>query len=284
MAPGASVSVSHSVTLLPTAWGHTLRNVTTPVTAGGTCPVVDDCATIHPVPSWSLSEVSNPPDGTTVQTGTNVTYTLTADQHLVGGGDRCGGRRRHVEGAGECHDRGGTAVDTVLAITNFAWFAPMLQPGGSASISYAVRINDSAFNATLTNAATPEANAGGVCVNACSTTTRTDGAAVEPPTLLPVTGAQAIEMLQWGAMLLAADLLHGGPTPSGRSLATSYCGGVRSPGRRPGLLRVRLLRLPARQCECKADSASARRPCEWVLAYRGASEHSDGTATLAPHA
>ena len=217
VAPGASASVSYSVTLLPTAWGHTLRNVAAPLTTGGSCPgdlpigvaaaLAADCTTSHPVPAWSLSKVSNPPDGSTVQPGSNVTYTLTVintSSAVVTGAVVVDDMSKVLANATIA---GGLPADTVLAVTNFTWFVPTLQPGGSASISYTVRINDNAFNATLTNVATPEANSGGECVNACSTTTRTKGPAVEPPTVLPVTGAQLVLMLQWGAMLLAAGLV-----------------------------------------------------------------------------
>ena len=41
------------------------------------------------------------------------------------------------------------------------------------------------------------------------------------------------------------------------------------------------VRVPRAQCECHGPSASARRPCEWALATRGGSTHSDAGVPLA---
>ena len=203
VAPGASATVSYSVTVSPGAWGHTLRNVATPGTDGGTCPVVDDCATVHPVPSWSLTKKSNPPDGSVVQPGTEVTYTLTVTNTsgaVVAGAvviDDMSKVLAHAKLVGSL------PADVLVANTTLVWNVPTLQPGASVSLSYTVRINDDAFNAVITNAVTPEPGSGGQCVNICTTTTNTSGPAVEPPTQLPATGAEVFHTLQWSLTLMA---------------------------------------------------------------------------------
>ncbi|WP_344706389.1 hypothetical protein, partial [Marihabitans asiaticum] len=58
-------------------WGESLRNVATPGDDdGGEC--VEDCDTEHPVPSYTLSKSSDPADGSSVEPGDSVTYTVRA--------------------------------------------------------------------------------------------------------------------------------------------------------------------------------------------------------------
>ncbi len=207
VAPGASVSVSYKVTVSAGAWGQTLRNVATPQTPGGTCPVADDCATSHPVPAWTLTKTSNPANGAVVDVGTLVTYTLKVTNTSGG----------VVTGASVIDDLskvlsnaqivGPLPADVLLANTTLVWMVPTLLPGASVSMSYTVRINDNAYSATLTNVATPDASTGGLCTNQCTTTASTLGPEVEPPEILPGTGSNVLDTMQWALTLVATGVV-----------------------------------------------------------------------------
>ncbi|MGB8858315.1 MAG: DUF5979 domain-containing protein [Ilumatobacteraceae bacterium] len=205
--PGGSVTVAYTVTVSAGAWGHVLRNVATPGSEGGSCPVADDCTTNHPIPAWSVTKTSNPPSGSIVDPGTEVTYTLTVTNTSVG----------VVTGAVVIDDLskvlahativGAVSSDAVLANTTLAWYVPTLQPGASARLTYTVRINSDAFDVSITNVVTPEAGSGGLCVNACSTTTWTIGAEVEPPAVIPATGADLLPTLQLAITSIVVGVL-----------------------------------------------------------------------------
>ena len=74
-------------------------------------------------------------------------------------------------------------------------------------MSYTVRINDNAYSATLTNVATPDASTGGLCTNQCTTTASTLGPEVEPPEILPGTGSNVLDTMQWALTLVAAGIV-----------------------------------------------------------------------------
>ena len=57
--------------------GVTLRNVVTPDESGD-CTSEADCTTDHPVGGWTLKKSSVPAPGSNVDTGSTITYTLTA--------------------------------------------------------------------------------------------------------------------------------------------------------------------------------------------------------------
>ncbi len=75
LAGGADATVSYTVTVNAGAYNKTLTNVVTPG-PGGDCTTAADCTTDHFTPHYVLSKTSDPAPGSTVQPGSEITYSL----------------------------------------------------------------------------------------------------------------------------------------------------------------------------------------------------------------
>ena len=158
---GESVSVTYSVHVKPNAYGITIDNLATPTSPGGTCATT--CETQHPTPPrWILNKTADPPNGSTVQPGSTITYTLTATNIALG----------PLIGA--------SAEDDLSAVLPFAdlvtplpaglslsgptltWTVPLIAVGGTASVSFSVTVHGDAHGVTIHNLATPT-TPGGAC-------------------------------------------------------------------------------------------------------------------------
>ena len=225
--PGELATLAYTVTIDDDAVNQTLRNVATPG-RGGECVRADEmenlrqrgspavaadiamaadvalaaepevCSTSHFTPEWTLSKSSDPASGSKVQPGSTVSYTLTASNVSNG----------VVEAA--------TATDDLTAVLNHAtlvqplpagaslsgstltWTVPTLDPGDSATLSYRVRLDDDAWDTSITNVVTP--SDGGRCVASCTTNHLTPPKPNNPN--LPDTGGPALAAIGVGLALL----------------------------------------------------------------------------------
>ncbi|MDO5495456.1 MAG: hypothetical protein Q4G64_07070, partial [bacterium] len=222
LAVGATVSVSYTVTVNAGQVGQSLVNVATP-SDGGVCPP-DECTTMHPIPSFTLTKVSDPVTGSTVRPGDEVTYTLTVrntgSAALVGA---------------VVTDHGADMFDDATLVgplpagvtrdgSTLTWAVPEVPVGGSVSVSYTVKVDADAWEVTLLNVATP--SEGGVCETDCApelTTPKLPSSnggppppAPKPPTppappvppkpLLPPTGADSLPLAVGAAGMVLMGL------------------------------------------------------------------------------
>jgi fimbrial isopeptide formation D2 family protein/uncharacterized repeat protein (TIGR01451 family) len=154
-------TLTYQVMVNPDAHGVTLANhVTNP-------ECVENCITEHFTPHYLLNKSSDPVDGSTVEPGDSVTYTLTVtnDSDAV------------VAGAVVTDDLSDVldnatlgTLDPSLALvdTTLFWSVPTLSPGESASVSYTVTVNADQWGEALNNVATP--GDAGDCEVDCDTT------------------------------------------------------------------------------------------------------------------
>ena len=120
----------YTVTVNADAFNETIGNVATPG-PGGECVAPADCDTTHPTPHYTLTKTSDPVDGSTVQPGDTVSYTLTVTNDSDG----------VVTGAvvtDDLSDVLNNAISTdrcrpaaTLTGTTLTWTVPTLQPGGT---------------------------------------------------------------------------------------------------------------------------------------------------------
>ncbi|QEO13603.1 VWA domain-containing protein [Agromyces intestinalis] len=135
--------------------GSVLRNVVLtncPAPAEGE---PDLCVTENPTPGWELRKYSNPPSGSVVYPGYEVTYELDAynfSEAPVIGGIATDDLSDVLDNA--TIDELGPGL--TLEGTTLTWAVPDLEPGDSVSTSYTVIVNDDAWGQTLTNVVTPE--------------------------------------------------------------------------------------------------------------------------------
>ena len=163
MAPGESASVSYTVTVSEGQWNQTLRNVVTPNGSGGSCDEPGDCTTEHFTPAWSLVKSSEPPAGSTVEPGDQVTYTLTATNTslaVVEGATANDDLSDVLDNA--TIDEATLAAGLSLSGTTLTWAIPTLAPGQVATATYTVTVSEDAWDQTLRNVVTP-AGLGGEC-------------------------------------------------------------------------------------------------------------------------
>ena len=148
-------------------------------------PTTDDpsCdSTHHETPAWSLSKSSDPASGSTVPVGSTITYTLKAVNTFTA----------PVIGAVATDDLSAVlAHGTLVAVpagatldgTTLTWNIPTLAAmGDSAELTYQVKLDDDAFDVSVTNVVTP--GSGGTCTT-CTTTHTTP-----PQPVLPVTPSE----------------------------------------------------------------------------------------------
>ncbi len=161
LAAGDSVSVSFSVTVKERAYGINIHNVATPTTPGGNC--AENCTTDHPTPPrWVLNKTADPADGSTVEPGSTITYTLSATNTALG----------PVVGARAEDDLSAVLpyADVVqplppeltLSGTTLTWAVPALAVDASTTISFQVKVHEDAHGVTIHNLATPT-TPGGAC-------------------------------------------------------------------------------------------------------------------------
>ncbi|WP_144856822.1 isopeptide-forming domain-containing fimbrial protein [Marihabitans asiaticum] len=176
LAPGESATVSYTVTVKADQWGESLRNVATPGDDdGGEC--VEDCDTEHPVPSYTLSKSSDPADGSSVEPGDSVTYTVRAtnDSDAVLSGRSVTDDLTDVLDNASFDDGSisyGEVTDGSAAVrdgSTLTWTLPRLAPGESATVSYTVTVKADQWGESLRNVATPGDDDGGECVEDCDT-------------------------------------------------------------------------------------------------------------------
>ncbi|WRS29057.1 LPXTG cell wall anchor domain-containing protein [Actinomycetaceae bacterium MB13-C1-2] len=176
--PGKTATVSYQVVVNQDAVGVTIGNV---VTGKGDippspCPESNaDCReTAHHTPSWSLVKSSNPEDGSTVNPGSSVTYTLTATntsntailRGLTVTDDLSNVLNNAAKVGGPTASAGVVFYNPVIA-TQLIWTIDELAPGETATATYTVKINDGAYGVTIANVATGE---GPVPPDPCPTT------------------------------------------------------------------------------------------------------------------
>lgn len=134
-------------------------------------------------PRWLAWKTVNPSDGSTVEPGQTVTYTLHAENDGV----------VPVTGAELVDDLSDVLDDAtiqlplppgaVLVGTTLTWSIPDLDPGGSATLSFSVKVHDDAFDEVLKNVVTPGDN--GRCpddVKSVASTTPIDDCVTNNPT------------------------------------------------------------------------------------------------------
>ncbi|MFZ1381800.1 MAG: isopeptide-forming domain-containing fimbrial protein, partial [Scrofimicrobium sp.] len=167
LAAGATATVSYKVVVDADAVGVTIGNVVTGkgVIPPNPCPENNaDCReTEHHTPSWSLVKSSNPADGSTVNPGSNVTYTLTAkntsDTATLRGltitDDLSGVLNNATKVGGPTASTGVVLYNPILP-TQLVWTISELAPGATATATYTVKINDGAYGVTIANVATPQ--------------------------------------------------------------------------------------------------------------------------------
>jgi uncharacterized repeat protein (TIGR01451 family)/fimbrial isopeptide formation D2 family protein len=191
-APSGSMTASYQVTVNDDAAGTTQTNLIVPSTPGGECVGNDpaNCTTLTDIPAWTLEKSSNPADGSQVNPGSTIEYTLTVTNNGPGElsdatvTDDLSGVLNHATFAAGSIKASGTGSATLTG-TDLAWNVPdKLAVGGVATVSYQVRVNSGAYNVTLHNVATP-GDPGGTCLDNdpdnCETTHRTPG----PPSVSP---------------------------------------------------------------------------------------------------
>ena len=167
-AGGADATVSYTVKVNADAHGVTIRNVVTPG-PGGDCTSEADCTTDHLVGSWTLKKSSDPAAGSNVDTGSTITYTLTATNNSS----------VDITGA-KAKDTLPTDVTLVTPLPagltdngdgTLTWAIPDMPAGSDpVSVSYKVTVDDSAAGKDLKNVVVPT-TPGGVCSEASDCTT-----------------------------------------------------------------------------------------------------------------
>ncbi|QTV79201.1 DUF5979 domain-containing protein [Microbacterium sp. NIBRBAC000506063] len=165
MEPGDTASVSYAVTVREGFDGVTIRNGVEPGD-GGEC--VEDCATVHHTPRWTLSKSSDPASGSVVLPGGEVTYTLTIvneGEVPVAGAvaiDDLSGVLAHAELVGELPD------GLELSGETLTWTPGTIAVGATVSVSYTIAVDEDARGVTLRNVVVPE-GPGGECTEDCAT-------------------------------------------------------------------------------------------------------------------
>lgn len=166
---GDPLTLTYTVTIDPDQWGVEIRNV---VTVRGEEPPTDcdPCTTEHMTPSWTISKSADPVDGSVVEPGDVITYTLTA---------RNTSERAPLIGAIAVDDLSGVLDDAALhgelpagvtvSGTTLTWAVPDLEPGASTTVSYAVIVNADAVGATIRNVVTGGGEIPPTCEEDCET-------------------------------------------------------------------------------------------------------------------
>jgi fimbrial isopeptide formation D2 family protein/uncharacterized repeat protein (TIGR01451 family) len=214
LAVGQRVAITYSVTVDGDAGGETLANIAagSAVAPGGDRLTPPPSATEHRVgkPGFSFEKTSNPGSGTSVATGSVVTYTLTGvntgetglDEVVIT--DELGPVLRHAELTGamtaEVGDRGVAAP--TLDGTMLRWGGSLAE-GETVTITYTVTVDADAAGASLENVAAAAATPPGG-----DTITPPPSATSNPvQTPLAITGGQ---LVPWAIGLAVSLLLAGG--------------------------------------------------------------------------
>lgn len=154
---------TYTVTVNEDAHGVTIRNlITTPKCEDGVC------STRNPTPAWTVSKTSDPADGSSVEVGSEVTYTLTARNTS----DAVVSRAVVLDDLTDVLDNAtlneppaeGLSIDG----NQLQWRVPEMEPGGEVSVSYTVTVKDDARGEWLRNVVTP-GTPGGECATDCET-------------------------------------------------------------------------------------------------------------------
>ncbi|MEE6287517.1 hypothetical protein V2J52_07615 [Georgenia sp. MJ173] len=166
--------------------GGFLNTVT--LTTDGIERTDDACAEPVPAP-WTLEKTSDPVSGSTVDPGDVITYTLTATptgEHGPVGvevRDNLLDVLEHAAGYGDIvASTGTTSWDGDVLVWDIGTLAE------TATLTYAVIVDDDAWDVTLVNVATGSGSTPPTCVGDCSTTHITPPEPGKPD--LPTTGAQ----------------------------------------------------------------------------------------------
>ncbi len=177
LAKGDHVELTYTVTVKADAWKATLKNAVTPGD-GGDC-VPGKCETTSHTPHYTLAKSSVPATGSTVMPGDEITYQLTVknDSEAVQKGFSVTDDLSGV--LGSVVETEPTIVGASVGTTSFAsptltWTSTAdLAPQAEATLTYKVTVKDGAWDATLTNVASP--GTGGECVTqgGCTTTQET---------------------------------------------------------------------------------------------------------------
>lgn len=213
LASGQRVTLTYSVTVGGDAGGETIANVASAraVAPGGAELTPAPSATEHRVgkPGFTFEKTADPASGTTVATGSVVTYTLTGvntgetglDEVVVS--DDLSGILPHADLTGDVVANVGDreVAAPVIDGTDLRWSGSLAE-GETVTIVYSVTIDADAAGETLENVAVSIATppAGEAITPAASGTTHP----VQTP--LAVTGGQ---LAPW-ALLLGIGLLAGG--------------------------------------------------------------------------
>jgi uncharacterized repeat protein (TIGR01451 family) len=131
-------------------------------------------------PTWTLAKSSDPVTGSQVETGSEITYTLRADNTgsidvsdaVVT--DDLSGVLAHADLIGQLPS--GATLDG----TTLTWHVPMVKTGEHAVLTYTVRVHDDAHDKVLRNVATP--GGPGTCPDGECSTEHTTPPIEVPPT------------------------------------------------------------------------------------------------------
>ena len=192
-----TATLTYSVVIDANAYGVSLVNVVTPPT-GGSCSA--SCTTINFTPHFVLTKAANPANGSTVDRGQTITYTLHAHNDSNG----------MVRGATATDDLSGVLNNASLAQplaaglglqsngTSLVWTIPDLAPDGDAFISYSVVVSSGAFNAILHNSVTPSSSGDCPQTSSCTTSHVT-------PELGHLTLVKVVDNASTGGVLLPSN-------------------------------------------------------------------------------
>jgi len=161
VAAGDTLVLTYSATVNADAKGVTVKNVVTATgdtPPEGCDPVTSPCTTEQHTPKWSVAKTSNPGDGATVVPGQNITYTLTVTNNSAKAiaknvvvTDSLADVLDNATFVGFVGTPSGAAAPVGGLLT---WTAGDIAPGGTATLSYIVKVNATAVGVTLRNVVT----------------------------------------------------------------------------------------------------------------------------------
>ena len=167
--PGAALFAARALSDGPAA----LSTAAVSAAADELCPT----STEHYTPAWSLEKTSDPESGSEVDPGDQVTYTLTVTNTTDNAVVDSAVVTDDLSDVLQYATLDAVPAGATLSGSTLTWNVPVLQPGGSAELSYTVTVDDDAYDVSFANVATP--GNGGKCTT-CTTTHETPPAPDNP--------------------------------------------------------------------------------------------------------